>query len=76
MNEKDILPELLRLPASARARLATELIHSLDESDEADAAQAWREELERRLIEVKRGNVKTESWPRVRKRIQARLRSR
>jgi hypothetical protein len=29
VNTKDILPELLKLPAPQRARLASELIHSL-----------------------------------------------
>ena len=63
MNENDILPKLLSLPASQRARLAAELLHSLDETDDPEAAQAWLEELERRAIEVKSDTAKSESWP-------------
>ncbi|MGH7778897.1 MAG: hypothetical protein ACREQR_03605 [Candidatus Binataceae bacterium] len=36
----EILPELLKLPARDRARLATELVQSLDEAEDPDAAEA------------------------------------
>jgi hypothetical protein len=34
----EILSELLKLPARERARLATELVQSLDESEDPDAS--------------------------------------
>ena len=37
----DILAEILRLPAEERARLALELIRSLDTEADAGAADAW-----------------------------------
>jgi putative addiction module component (TIGR02574 family) len=54
-----MLSELLRLPASERARLALELIRSLDEGPESDAAAAWDVEIERRGAEVDAGTAET-----------------
>ena len=49
--------EALRLPRPERARLAEVLILSLDE--DAEIEQAWREEIERRLAELRAGSVST-----------------
>lgn len=75
-NGKEILPQLLKLPASERARLATELVQSLDESQDPAAAEAWLRELDRRAREVISGTARLEPWAQVRRRIEARLRSR
>jgi len=75
-NRREILPELLKLPAHERARLATELVQSLDESEDPDAAAAWLEELDRRARGVIRGTAKLEDWTKVRRRIELRLRAR
>jgi len=75
-NKRKILPELLKLPARERARLATRLVESLDESEDADAAGAWLEELDRRTREVINGTAKLEDWTKVRRRIENRLRAR
>jgi len=48
----DILADILRLPAEERARLALELIRSLDGEADADAVQAWDAEIGRRGNEV------------------------
>jgi hypothetical protein len=48
----DILADILRLPAEERARLALELIRSLDGESDADAMQAWDAEIRRRGDEV------------------------
>jgi putative addiction module component (TIGR02574 family) len=74
-NRREILPELLKLPARERARLATELVQSLDESEDPDAAAAWLEELDRRAREVTGGTAKLEGWTEVRRRIERRLRT-
>jgi putative addiction module component (TIGR02574 family) len=52
MGATDILADILRLPAKDRARLALELIRSLDGEPEAGAAQAWDVEIERRGAEI------------------------
>jgi putative addiction module component (TIGR02574 family) len=73
-NRRGILPELLKLPAHERARLAAELVQSLDESEDSDAVAAWLEELDRRAGEVVNGAAKLEAWTKVRRRIELRLR--
>jgi hypothetical protein len=75
-KNREILPELLKLPARERARLATELVQGLDESEDPDAAAIWLEELDRRAREVVRGTAKLEDWIEVRRRMELRLRAR
>ena len=75
-NGRKILPELLKLPARERARLATRLVESLDESHDPDAAEAWLEELDRRAREVIDGTAKLEDWTKVGRTIGKRLRAR
>jgi putative addiction module component (TIGR02574 family) len=59
MAATDILADILRLPAEDRARLALELIRSLDGEPDIDAAQAWDAEIERRGDEVDRDAADT-----------------
>jgi Putative addiction module component len=47
MSTEDLLAEALRLARVNRARIAEELLSSLEESDE-EVAAAWATELERR----------------------------
>ncbi len=73
---KQILSKLLKLPASERAELAGELIRSLDDAHDLITAKAWALELEKRVNDVVSGKVKTESWTKVRSRIEAKRRAR
>jgi putative addiction module component (TIGR02574 family) len=65
--------EVMRLPVDARARLAAELLTSLDDSpdeispEEHDAA--WDAELAERVRQVDSGEVKPVTWAEARKRI-------
>ncbi len=59
MSPADILAEILRLPVEERARLALELIRSLDTEAEAGAADAWDAEIARRGAEVDAGIAQT-----------------
>ena len=59
MGATDILAEILRLSANERARLALELIRSLDGEPEAGAAQAWDVEIKRRSAEIDRDAADT-----------------
>jgi putative addiction module component (TIGR02574 family) len=70
----DVLSTALALPARERARIAQELILSLDDGADADAAEAWLAELEKRAREVRSGTVKTEDWAAVRSRLAGRWR--
>jgi putative addiction module component (TIGR02574 family) len=47
-----MLSEALRLPVEERAKLALELLRSLDDEPEPGAAEAWDAEIERRGAEV------------------------
>ena len=68
MSTDEILAEVLRLPRPERARLAEEVLASLEESEEQVVA-AWARELERRSREVSEGRVQTVEWRTARDRI-------
>lgn len=59
MAAPDVLTEILRLPVEDRARLALELLKSLDGESDPDAAAAWDIEIDRRGAEVENGNAET-----------------
>lgn len=54
---KQLLTDALALPADERALLARELIESLDEATDPDAASSWVAEIERRSREVDDGSA-------------------
>jgi putative addiction module component (TIGR02574 family) len=62
MSTDELLAQVLRLPRQDRARLAEELLASLEEADDEDVAAAWAPELERRAREVTEGAVQTVDW--------------
>ncbi|MBI2892965.1 MAG: addiction module protein [Deltaproteobacteria bacterium] len=68
-----VLEEALTLPTQERARLAAELIASLDEGEDADVEQAWAVEIQRRAEELRSGKVEAVSWEEVRERLLRRL---
>ena len=72
-NAADLLDEALDLPAQDRARLAGELLKSLDDAEEVlDQAvydAAWGAEIERRLREIDTGAVQAVPWSEARRRI-------
>jgi len=51
--------EAFSLTAPDRARLAMDLIKSLDNQDDADAEELWLQEAERRYREYREGNLPT-----------------
>lgn len=59
MASVDMLAEILRLPPDERARLALELIRSLDTEAEPGAVDAWDAEIARRGAEVDAGIAET-----------------
>lgn len=58
MLAEELLAEALRLTRPERARVAEELLSSLEESED-EVAAAWAPELERRSREVTEGLVET-----------------
>jgi putative addiction module component (TIGR02574 family) len=71
-----VISTALALSPRDRARLAHELLVSLDTGSDADAADAWVNELETRAREVRSGAVETEEWETVRARLVDRWRHR
>jgi putative addiction module component (TIGR02574 family) len=72
----DLLSTALALPVRERAKIAHELLVSLDDGADTDAAEAWVAELEQRALEVRSGSVATEDWTAVRARLADRWRRR
>lgn len=72
---KSILESALQLPREERARVAREIIASLDDPADQDATAAWLVEVERRLDEVERGTATLVPWATVRRRVVDRLRA-
>ena len=75
MSTDELLAEALRLNRVDRARVAEELLSSLEESDD-EVAIAWATELERRSREAAEGRVQTTSWETTRTQILKELEQR
>jgi len=71
MDPGTAFAELLRLPRDERARLALELLRSLDDAD-PDASQAWDAEIERRAAEVDADSAATMTLDEYRAHVRAR----
>jgi len=61
MTIDELRREALGLDLSSRARLALELLSSLDDLSEAEIERLWLEESQRRLEEIASGAVETVS---------------
>ena len=75
MSTEELLAKVLRLPRPERARLAEEVLSSLEEPEDQVAA-AWAQELERRSREVAEGRVQPVDWPTCRAEILKELEQR
>lgn len=64
--------EALSLPIDDRAKLAHELIMSLDEHIDSDVNNAWEAEISRRVQEIKDGTAKGRPAEEVLSEIRAR----
>ncbi len=65
-----VLEDALTLTTDDRARIAPELIHSLEPED-AEASAAWSREMRRRVDEIEAGTAELEDWETVRARLEA-----
>lgn len=61
MPSDDLLAQVLGLPREQRARVAEEVLSSLEEPDE-EVAKAWVQELKRRSADVAAGRIQTVEW--------------
>jgi len=69
----EILKEALALPPEARAALADYLWDSLDPEVDANAEEAWRQEIKRRIVDLDSGKIAAIPWSEARARLLAKL---
>jgi putative addiction module component (TIGR02574 family) len=75
-DARHVLDEALLLPTSERAKLAAELLASVDGDADDDAAEAWAAEIERRAERAISGESSGKDWPTVRAEIEAKRQGR
>lgn len=73
MFEEELFSRALALPPEERARLAEELLLSLNETNEDTVAAGWSDELERRSQELASGEVVALDWLTVKQQILGEL---
>ena len=71
-----LLEAALRLPEKERARVAKELIASLDEQWEEGVEEAWTVEVERRRLAVAQGRERLVPWEQVKDEVRTALKIR
>lgn len=57
LNIAELVECALSMPRAERSYLATKLIGSLDDDDDVEISQEWREELNRRVESVRLGTA-------------------
>ncbi len=65
----DVLAEALELPPEERARIAAELLESLDYAQE-DVDAAWALEIQRRVAQAEAGELESTDWRTVLDRVE------
>lgn len=70
---EEIAEVVLALPSEARALLADRLVESLDPLHDPDIRAAWADEAQRRLQEVRTGQVQPVAAEEVHARVRAAL---
>ena len=65
----EVLKDALALPAEARPALIGPLVDSLDTEVDEDAEEAWRVEIQRRLLEIDSGTAKLVQRDEARRRL-------
>jgi putative addiction module component (TIGR02574 family) len=73
MSTEEVLAAALTLSPDDRARVARELIASLDGAADPDADSAWTAEIARRVADIDAGRAKLVSLQDVKSRVAARL---
>jgi len=72
-NLDKLRAQALELPADERAELAHSLMKSLDGAPETGVAEAWDQEVLRRLAAIEAGTAKLVDREELRRRMRARL---
>ena len=69
----EVLRDALALAPEVRATLIDSLIGSLDQTVDAGAEEAWREEISQRVHQINCGDVNLMPWEEARRRLRSRL---
>ncbi len=70
-SKTTIFADALRLPETERGELAVQLLDSLDPDTENETDQAWAQEIQTRLSDIRSGRVVPVPWPEARRQILA-----
>jgi len=76
MSSEELLETVLGLPSAERAKLARELLRSLDQAEDPNLEQQWLDVIVRRAEELADGTVEPVDWDVARERISRRLQER
>ena len=71
-NHNEIFGAALALPPKLRARLAEQLLKSLDAVQQAEIDAAWAKEVEQRVQEIEQGTVQLLSGEQVMRELRSR----
>lgn len=66
---QDLLAEVLELPLDERAKIAAELLESLDQAEE-DVEEAWASEIQKRVAAARAGELASTDWRTVLDRVE------
>lgn len=66
---RELLAEALELPLDDRAKMAAELLESLEEA-EAGVGEAWAREIEKRVAAARAGELASTDWRTVLDRVE------
>jgi putative addiction module component (TIGR02574 family) len=66
---RDLLTEALELPLDERAKIAAELLESLEDA-EGDVQEAWAGEIQRRVSAARAGELASTDWRTVLERVE------
>ncbi len=66
---QDLLAKVLELPLDERAKIAAELLESLDQAEE-DVEEAWASEIQKRVAAARAGELASTDWRTVLERVE------
>ena len=66
---RDLLTEALELPLDERAKMAAELLESLDDA-EGQVEEAWANEIQQRVAAARAGELASTDWRTVLERVE------
>ena len=74
-DRAELLSQVMKLPAGDRLSIASDVLDSVEGTEDSEWSAAWLAELDRRAAAVERGDVELEDWEVAKARIQSDLQS-